>query len=41
MSEEEVLENYPDLEKEDVRACIRYCELSEEEVGILEASAMV
>ncbi len=42
MSEEEVLENYPDLETEDVRACVKYASiLAEEEVGILEASAMV
>ena len=42
MPEEELLENYPDLEKEDIRACMKYASLlAEEEVGVLEASAMV
>ena len=42
MSEEEILENYPDLRNEDLRACIKYASLLvEEEIGILDASAMV
>ncbi|MEA3357810.1 MAG: DUF433 domain-containing protein [Thermodesulfobacteriota bacterium] len=42
MSEKEILENYPDLEMDDIHACIGYgAILAEEEVGILEASHVV
>ena len=41
MSESEIQENYPDLVKEDVLACIKYASiLAEEEMGILEAPEM-
>jgi len=42
MPESEILENYPDLVKEDILACIKYAAaLAEEEVGVLEAPEMV
>jgi len=38
MSEEEVLQEYPDLTREDILACLEYAaRLAEEEVGVLEA----
>jgi len=37
MSEEEVLKEYPDLTRDDIRACPEYAaHLAEEEVGVLE-----
>ena len=42
LSESEILNDYPDLTKEDIQACIRYASmLAEEEVGILEAAEIV
>ena len=42
MPEAEILENYPDLVKEDIQACIKYASLlAEQEVGILEAPDLV
>ncbi len=42
MPEAEVLDNYPDVMKEDIQACIKYASLlAEQEVGILEAPELV
>lgn len=38
---EEVLQEYPDLTREDVLACLEYAaELAQEEVGVLEAESV-
>ena len=42
MPEAEILMNYPDLVKEDIKACIKYASiLAEEEVGTLETLEIV
>ena len=42
MSEAEILEDYPDLVKKDIQACMKYASiLAEEEMGVLEAPGIV
>ena len=42
MQEKEIIASYPDLETDDIHACIAYgAILAEEEVGILETSHVV
>lgn len=42
MKEENILEEYPDITREDILACMTYgARLAEEEVGVLEEEALL